>query len=333
MKNKIKIQQHLSENRPILSKKWKIEKYNRKRKNNINLRRIFIILFFISFFGLIVIIIYINKFMKNNNNDIRHKRKYKQDDLTLVTAYYQIPSKHSKEEYIKWMKLTLQLNCSMIIFSIKNFTEKIKEIRPMSLHNKTIFIELEIEDFYSYKKYINEFNKAHRIDPERTLHSVPLYLVWAEKCHFLKKAIINNYFDSTCFYWIDAGYFRKEYEIGNYTNNWPSTKKCYEDKRFLLYQIRMIFENEKNLLLNFDKNAHRKLQLEFNVGGGMFGGHFENVLKFVDYYYETIEIFANKNLFIGKEQNIFAFVALSHPEIVNLIYSPKDYHYFRYYLS
>ena len=95
----------------------------------------------------------------------------------------------------------------------------------------------------------------------------------------------------------------------------------------------MIFENEKNLLLNFDKNAHRKLQLELNVGGGMFGGHFENVLKFIDFYYETIEIFDKKNLFIGKEQNIFAFVALSHPEIVNLIYSPKDYHYFRYYLS
>ena len=75
------------------------------------------------------------------------------------------------------------------------------------------------------------------------------YLEWAEKCNFLKKAIINNYFDSTCFYWIDAGYFRKEYEIGNYTNNWPSTKKCYEDKRFLLYQIRMIFENEKNFFL------------------------------------------------------------------------------------
>ena len=316
----------------VLEKRAFINKsYFQIRKKNINSRIIFITSLFISFFWLILIFIHINKFKKNNNHDIGQIKKYKPDNITLVTAYYPMQSKYPQQNYIKWINLTLQVNCSMIIFSNKEFIEKIKEIRPTYLHNKTIFIELEMKDFYSYKKYINEFNKTYNIDPEKSYHSVPLYLVWAEKCSFLKKAILNNYFDSTCFYWIDAGYFRAEEEIGNFVNNWPSPKKCYEDKRVILAQIRKIPENEKNLLLNFDENTHILFQFKTNVGAGIFGGYFENVLKFINFYYEAIEIFVSKKLFIGKEQNIFTYVALSHPDIINFI--PGYYYILKSYLS
>ena len=336
MKRKIKRKKDSSETKPILnnSKKRKIKRFFKKSKNYINpQKKLIILLFFISFICLILIIILINKFKKKNNSVITEKMKYKQDNLTLVTAYYKIKSKHSKRRYIRWMKFTLQLNRSMIIFSSKDFMEKIKEIRPKYLHNKTIFIELEITDFYSYKNYINDFNKTYKIDTEKWRHhSVELYLVWAEKCSFLKKAIINNYFNSTCFYWIDIGYFRRRRGIRNYIN-WPSTQKCYEDKRVLFSLIRNISETEKNLLLHFDKDTHKEFELKLNVGGTMFGGYFENLLKFINYYYDAIGIFVAENLFIGKDQNIFAYVCFAHPELVNLIYSPKNYHYFKYYLS
>ena len=65
-------------------------------------------------------------------------------------------------------------------------------MRPRNLHYKTIFIEMEMEDFYSYKNFGKEFNESFYIDIEKSIHTVPLYLVWAEKCSFLKKAIINN---------------------------------------------------------------------------------------------------------------------------------------------
>ena len=154
-----------------------------------------------------------------------------------------------------------------------------------------------------------------------------------KKCYFLKKAIVNNYFNSTCFYWIDSGYFRESKNLGNYTNDWPSTKKCYEDKRLLLLQVRKIDENEKNLLLNLDINAYRKFICKVNVGAGIFGGHFENVLKFINLYYEAIEFLSSKNLFIGKEQDVYTYVALSHPEVVNLILTKDYFYYFRSFLS
>ena len=69
-------------------------------------------------------------------------------------------------------------------------------MRPKYLHNKTIFIEMEIEDFYSYKNFGKEFNESFYIDSENRYHTVPLYLVWGEKCSFLKRAILKNHRES-----------------------------------------------------------------------------------------------------------------------------------------
>jgi hypothetical protein len=203
-------------------------------------------------------------------------------------------------------------------------------MRPKYLYNKTIFISMEIKDFYSYKKFGKEFNESFYIDRENSYHTVPLYLVWGEKCSFLKKAILNNYFNSKCFYWVDAGIFMKPYLIHKYIN-WPSTKKCFENPRVLINSIRNVSDSEKKDILNFDLKAHKKFQRKINVGGGIFGGQPNYLLKFIDYYYDTIKLFISHKIFIGKDQNLFAFVVFSHPEIIKLIQS-GNYHYFLKYL-
>lgn len=118
--------------------------------------------------------------------------KYKPDDLTIVTAYYKIKSKHSYPEYLRRLKNFVKLNHSIVFFASKTFINIIKKMRPSNLQYKTIFIEMEMEDFYSYKNFKKEFNESFYVDIENRYHTVPLYLVWAEKCSFLKKAIINN---------------------------------------------------------------------------------------------------------------------------------------------
>ena len=150
---------------------------------------------------------------------------------------------------------------------------------------------------------------------------------------FLKKAILNNYFKSKCFYWIDAGYFHEnKTNMNKYINDWPSTKKCFEDKRLLMGQVRKFSNLEKQGIINFDLAAHQKLQREINVIGGLFGGQIENILKFIELYYNAIKIFIEKKIFIGKDQNIYTYVAFSHPEIINLVLFP-NYKYFKKYLA
>ena len=110
----------------------------------------------------------------------------------------------------------------------KNISNIVKSKRPKLYKNKTLWIELSIDQFYSYKKFSKNFAESYIKDKEKAYHSIPLYLVWAEKATFVKKAILNNYFHSKCFYWIDAGIFRDD-NMTKFTN-WPSTNKCFEDK-------------------------------------------------------------------------------------------------------
>ena len=236
-------------------------------------------------------------------NDRKHK--YFEDDLTLVSAYYQMKSKHSDIEYLSWIKNILLLNKSLVFFTNKKLMHTLKQLRPSKLHYKTIFIELEIEDFYAYKNFKEEFNRSFYIDPENSYHSIPLYMIWAEKNMFLKRAILNNHFHSKCFYWVDAGYFREsKIYMKKYINSWPSTKKCFEDNRLLMGQVKYFSDFEKKKIINFDINALKKLQGDINVIGGLFGGQIDNILKFADYYYKAINEFSKNKLFIGKDQNI-----------------------------
>ena len=259
--------------------------------------------------------------------------KYQHDDLTLVSAYYKIKSKHTPEQYLKWINNIVLLNKSIIFFSNKEFMPILKDLRPQELYNKTVFIELEIEDFYSYKKFYKDFNQSHEIDYENSYHTVPLYLIWAEKCMFLKRAIYHNYFNSKCFYWIDIGYFREDNkEMKKYINTWPSIKRCFSDDKLLMGLIKNFSKTEKEKIVNFDKVTHIKLNRNLNVAGNIFGGQIENTLKFIFFYYQAIKLFIKRKIFIGRDQTIFTYVAFAHPEIINLI-KVKNFREFRTILS
>lgn len=296
---------------------------NSKNKQNkfIDLKKICIVIFILLFY--IIIFIYINKFTY----------KYTEDELTLVTAYYRIKSKHLPEEYLKWLNNLLLLNRSFVIYSNKEFMPTLKNIRPKEYHYKTVFIELEMENFYSYKNFYKEFNASFEIDIENRIHTVPLYLIWAEKAMFIRKVILHNYFNSKCFYWIDAGYFRDDRKnMTKYINNWPSTKKCHKDKRVLLGQIKKFSEEEKRNIINFVPKAHKRLQRHINVCGNFFGGQAGNIIKFTYYYYEALKLFIKNNIFIGKDQNIFTYVVFKHRSIIKIVFC-KNYKYFKSYLS
>ena len=83
-------------------------------------------------------------FFNNPNN------KSFEDDLTLVSAYYQVKSKHSNIEYLRWIRNILLLNKSLVFFASKKFMPVVKKLRPIKLYYKTIFVELEMKDFYSW---------------------------------------------------------------------------------------------------------------------------------------------------------------------------------------
>ena len=92
-----------AENITNISPKNKFKYYKRfikkkakkqKSKSYITLFMIFFILIFFCLFPFIFI----------------YRQIYEKNDLTLVTAYYRIKSKHSPEEYFKWINNIVLLN-------------------------------------------------------------------------------------------------------------------------------------------------------------------------------------------------------------------------------
>lgn len=177
--------------------------------------------------------------------------------------------------------------------------------------------------------------KTHKIwliDKEIKIHTILLYVLWAEKCYFLKRAINRNYFNSKCFYWIDAGFFRSFKKTYKYLNNWPSKKKCFEDPRVIINSIRNLTIKEIEGFKNFNIQIYNQIIRKTNVAGGFFGGKSFYLLKFISIYYKTIKLFIKKDMFIGKDQNLFAYISYLNKDIVNIIYSGK-WKYFASYLK
>lgn len=263
----------------------------------------------------------------------RRKNSHSKADITLVTSLFNIKSKFPFNNYSSWVENLLLLNQSIVFFVDKEISQLIKSKRPKIYENKTIWIESSIDDFYTYKNFKKQFIDSFKIDRESSYHTIQLYMVWAEKCAFVKKAIYNNYFHSKYFYWIDAGYFRTREE--KFFNNWPSAKKCYEDHRIIMNGIRKLSSEEIEGMKNFNISILNNIIKKKNVGGGFFGGKSEYFLKFIDLYYNAIKKFIKYNLFIGKDQNLFTYVSYLNPKIVKIIYSNKkdDWYYLKEYLS
>lgn len=257
--------------------------------------------------------------------------KYSNDNITLVTALFHLPTnRHKFEDYLVWISNLLQINKPIVIFIEKNISSIIRTKRPKEYANKTIWIEKIFSELYFYKNYKKEFEETYKIDKAKNIHNIHLFIVWNEKVKFLQHAISQNYFKSDYFFWIDAGFF-KEKNMTKYKNNWPSIDRCRQDPRVLLNEIRKIENNEFQKLMNFEEETHNKFMNDFNIAGNAYGGRKDFLVKFIFYYEDIFKLFLVKKKFIGSEQNIYAIISHLHPEITKIVHSGNYQFLKRYY--
>ena len=75
-----------------------------------------------------------------------------------------------------------------------------------------------------------------------------------------------------------------------------------------------------NKYTNFDINTHLEMQRSVSVDGSSFGGQKEYIYKFHELYYDALKKFIEHGIFIGKDQNIFAYVAFNNPHVIKLVH-------------
>lgn len=246
---------------------------------------------------------------------------------TVVTCYYNIPSKFIHETYMEWISNFMTMDFKSVIYCDKKSFENLSAIYPVKENRNYRLVE--IDDFY-----VSKFNwdKDYDMDPEKSIHSIELYKVWAEKVFFVDRAINENIYNTDYFVWTDIGSFRNKDILADF-EGYP----CVNNLPINMVTFLLIEHFSPDDILNLDKVDNRFLT-STRVGGGIFGGNISSMKKFKELSHDMLIEFDSENIFKGKDQNLFAFIILRNPGLFNVIKSKSvrlysRWFYLHYYLS
>ena len=115
-------------------------------------------------------------------------------NVTIVTAYYKIRSKHSSEEYLSWMTNFLTLQDCMVIFTQQDFVSTIQTLRPADYQTIINSIELNQE---LYQK-ISSYHDHSLWQLLKTLSVVSFYLIYFQEYWYIDMIIDIRRWFTTC---------------------------------------------------------------------------------------------------------------------------------------
>mmetsp|Transcript_16104 Transcript_16104/g.24352 ORF Transcript_16104/g.24352 Transcript_16104/m.24352 type:complete len:559 (+) Transcript_16104:67-1743(+) len=241
---------------------------------------------------------------------------------TLVTAFYEMSSKHPRKMYEKTSLQLLSTADPMIIFCepkstwVKFFTEKRQHaptiVVPMSVSNLRLLQHFPQETFWK---------KQFEIDPEGTTHhksiNTKLYLLWDEKIVLLQSAAMLNPFNTTQFVWVDTGYWRNPaphmYRQSAMRIN--MTKEGVTDESMLLYQMQP-YNFDREVVISGDQVL---------VGGNCFSGTYNGIANMYSAFYETFWAMAATGKFVGSDQKVLYRTCHTYPSACHIHKPPKGY--------
>jgi len=225
----------------------------------------------------------------------------KVSDVTLVSAYYPIPSKESIKTYMDWIvPFWSKLSCNIVFYTDPALVDFFKNL----LHSKATVIGKPFQEFNAFKKYGIDFWQCELLKDHETNHSAELYAIWYEKKEFVLSAIALNPYNTSKFVWCDAGICRSESWVG-YTSKFPYAHKIPEDKLLVLRITD--FESETDF------------QRINCVGGGVLGGSHEVWNNFSMHYDAVLKNYIELGKFVGKDQSIIAQCIKENPSGFQLV--------------
>ena len=233
--------------------------------------------------------------------------------VTLVTCYYRIKSKHSFQEYDRWISnLSQKFNGNIIIFTSTDLEKRMKE----SFGEKSRVIVKEIEDFYLNRKYNSDFwEKQYKMDnPGRHMNRTKeCYMIWNSKFSLLREGIEINPFGSDKFIWNDIGSLRDGRNISRY----PIYKNVSSDKLDIICVSKI--------------KSRDYYQNGVGLSGAIFGGGKDLMLDLCEKYYQCFQDYVDKGLFIGCDQQLICTLLYRNPENFNTIRSNDWFGIYDYY--
>lgn len=240
---------------------------------------------------------------------------------TVVSAYYEMPSKYPKENYRKWVRLFLEgVDCWLIFFCEKDLVPFIEDCRK-AYPEKTTIVILPRERWVANQDFPPTFwQEQHAVDPEKGIHSPDLYKVWFEKKEFVKRAMELNPYNHTDFVWTDAGFCRSE-GFAALIRQYPNADRIPTNK-FLMLNVGEFTEKDNDIVnvngVPIRGGGHGKMR----IGGTLLAASRDSWLKYSEAYDSILNRYVEAKLFCGKDQSIMATLVLENTDLISLV-EPK----------
>lgn len=214
--------------------------------------------------------------------------------LTIVSGFWITNGKHTIESYNNWFKTSLLINCPYVFFAPKDIIEHIKFFRK---DLPTHYIELNIEDFYTYK-----FKDTIKTHPYH-VPSKELNMIWNEKSFLIERAADINPFNTDFFAWIDA-------TVPNYRNSAPPTS-IFPRPNSLdnLPHDEFIFTSSDSDSFNPNGTEY------YHYISGCFIIHKSFIKQWIDIFRKYIDDNLSKDTWIYTDQVIYTLIYKDQPEI------------------
>lgn len=239
------------------------------------------------------------------------------------------------DDYYKSFKITLQLNCPMVIYTEEKTKQFVLDNRPKDYETEIIIQKLEEIPYYHYRdkmlEIINSDDYKSKIkDPNRIECNLPEYcIIQYSKFEWLRDAIEKNPLGSDYFFWMDAGCSRFFLDV-DISSQFPGPKT--------VDLLKKLDENTNGLFLIqgrqgvkyyskywSDANIDRLIWDSINILiGTLFGGSPERLLKIAD---EINKIFEKDMLdanCVNNEQIALGMLFLRQKKLFNVFESTNQ---------
>jgi hypothetical protein len=226
-------------------------------------------------------------------------------ELTLVTAYFEVPSKHSRADYHRWMGNSLSLDACMVVHMDVSSPLHVpsRGLAP-TLWKLTRLDRVALR----LNRTLQFWEAQHAKDPEAWIHrGYHLYWVWALKGLLLQDAAQQNPFSSQYFFWMDVGCMRDAQHNGKSLRLVPPpVHRCPHAVFFA-----MVAPFTQQELLRSSREGPSIVA--DRLSGAIWGGTADAVASFGTVYWKTFDRLASEGYFVGKDQDIMNTACVEHP--------------------
>lgn len=246
-------------------------------------------------------------------------------NTTLVTGLYDIGRgnwnnvfRRSHSEYLEYFKNILSLDSNLIVFidekdlnTVQIFRAKVDPFFEKTKIITKSFTELEtFQKFYTKCKDVmqSDIFFKNRYETHTPEMNFPEYnIINFNKVSFLEESIKNNWFGSSYFIWIDAGFYHHKFPKDYHFKQYPDKEK-----------IKVLDDNKVHFLTLSDQiELSSFLDPRVSITGSMFAGKGKPLLDLKNLCFDTIEEFLNADA-INDDQTVYAFAYQKNPSLFNL---------------